>query len=722
MVSVGRKTAISAVRILIAWAAVFAVSVAWGATRIELNGEWQFRTDPSGQGQQLGWSKQAPPNTETVRVPHTWNIGRYDDFEGTAWYFKTFDLSEDFRAKHVELHFGATFYKARVWLNGTELGEHQGGHTAYFFDVTPALKRANFLAVEINNQPTVESIPGWAMKLHASQNLWYDWWHYGGIVRDVWLSVNEPALIRRQEIRVKVEGRTASVNDRIFLENFSRRPIPVKLVVKASPPEGSPAVATAEKSLTLARGKTDATLALRIEPVKLWHFDDPNLYRMEGELLDARGNSLDSRSDNFGARAIEIRDRHLLLNGEPVRLTGMARHEDSPWEGLAETAGTIRRDYDDMKELQMTLTRPVHYPQHPRVLDYCDRHGILLIPEIPMWQFSGKQMSDPKVIALAQQMMREMIEADSNHPSIFAWSVCNESATDTPGGQAYFKTMRDLIKQLDPDRFVTYADDRIAFVENPAANAASLADFIMMNEYFGAWHGPGSLLPGVLERVNRNYPDKMVVISEFGTPGVFAPDSRSADKLRVRVIHDQLAELGKHDWIGGAILWCYQDYKSHRNLWPGQRQGFVDHGVVDENRQRRPSFRVWQVENRPARVSLGWKFGADRKPAGFGAAVERRRPDEIPSYTLHNYRVTWEARDNNGEMVAGGEKALPEIGPPQSLEGSWPELKTKSLRLMLTVYRPTGFVAAQEILDWWEPRSGGLNIEEMKREGISVPE
>src|SRR2546422_11660667 len=106
------------------------------------------------------------------------------------------------------------------------------------------------------------------------------------------------------------------------------------------------------------------------------------------------------------------------------------------------------------------------------------------------------------------------------------------------------------------------------------------------------------------------------------------------------------SELGKHDWIGGAILWCYQDYKSHRNLWPGQRQGFVDHGVVDENRQRRPSFRVWQVENSPARVSLGWKYGADRKPPGFSATVERRRPDEIPSYTLHNYRVTWEARDN----------------------------------------------------------------------------
>ncbi len=697
------------------------VSALSAATRIDLNGEWQFKTDPAQSGAPQNWASQMPAGTETVRVPHTWNIGKYEDFEGTAWYFKRFEIPEELRAKRVELHFGATFYKSRVWLNGREVGGHEGGHTAYWFDITPQLGRVNLLVVQVNNQPTKQSIPGWALKLHSSQNVWYDWWHYGGIARDVWIEVREPALIRRQQIRSKVEGSAASLTDRVFLEFYGKKPQAVKLVVKAFAPDGSTA-ASAEQALTLAAGSQEATVSLRLEGVKLWHFDQPNLYRLQAELLDAKGNLLDALSDNFGVRTIELRDRKLYLNGEPVRLSGMARHEESPWEGLAETVGTMRYDYDDMKNLQMTLTRPVHYPQHPYILDYCDRNGILLIPEIPMWQFSEQQLSDPKVIELARQMMREMIEQAYNHPSIFAWSVCNESATDTPGGRAYFKTMYDFIKQLDPDRYVTYADDRIAFVENPQENSASLADFIMWNEYFGAWHGPTSQLPAVFDRIRRNYPDKMVVVSEFGTPGVFARNAVEADKLRSHIYTEQMDLIGKQEWIAGALMWCYQDYRSHRNLWPGQTAGYVDHGVVDEYRQRRPSYKVWQELNTPAHVEIAWRYDAQRRPVGFQASIARRRPDEIPSYELRGYRAEWEVRDEDGTKISTGEKALPDIGPPQSLEASWTTATTNSLRIRLRLYRPTGFVAAEKIVEWWNPRSGGLNIEEMKRQGIAVPE
>ncbi len=692
------------------------------ATRIDLNGDWQFRIDPSSRGEEFGWMRQAPAGVTWVQIPHTWNLGPEDDYEGATWYFKSFSLPEEIRRQHVELHFGATFYRSRVWLNGIALGEHEGGHTAYFFDVTPHLKRTNFLAVKIDNRPSVTSIPGWAMKLHASRNLWYDWWHYGGIVREVWLSVNGQGLIRRQQVRVKVEANAAEVTDRITLENLGPAALAARLIVRAVPPEGGAPGAHAEKTFSLLPGTHHETLTLRLDPVKLWDIDHPNVYQAEVELLDARGDALDTIEDSFGARTIEIRDQRLVLNGEPVRLTGMTRHEDSPWEGLAETSGTIRRDYDDLKELQVTLTRPVHYPQHAGVFDYCDRNGILLIPEIPVWQFSEKQLADPKVIALAEQMMREMIEQAGNHPSIFAWSVCNESATDTPGGRAYFKTMYDFIKSLDPDRFVTYADDRIAFAANPEENSASLADFIMMNEYFGAWHGPASLLPPTLERVHRNYPGKLVIISEFGTPGVFAPDSKAADKLRARTFREQLAEFGRHDWIGGAIMWCYQDYKSHRNLWPGEVKGYVDHGVVDENRQRRPSYDVWRELNSPARISVEWKYDSSRRPVGFAATIERRRADEIPSYTLRGYRLSWELRDHANKKLAGEEKTLSEIGPPQSLESHWPAPETRALRLVIKVHRPAGFVATERTLTWWEPRPGGLNLEEMKRQGLPVPE
>ena len=432
------------------------------------------------------------------------------------------------------------------------------------------------------------------------------------------------------------------------------------------------------------------------------------------------GHSSGFLTDQFGCRTLEIRDRHMYLNGEQVRLTGMTRHEDSPWEGLAETAGTIRHDYDEMKDLQVTLTRPVHYPQHPAILDYCDRQGILLIPEIPIWQFSEKQLQDSKLVTLAQQMMREMVEQAYNHPSIFAWSVCNESATDTAGGRAYFKTMYEMLKSLDPDRFVSYADDRIAFVDNPSENAASQADFIMMNQYFGTWHGPGSDLGPSLEAVGRKYPDKMVIISEFGAAGFFGQDSEQGDRIRSQIIRDQMRVFDKYDWIGGAIFWCYQDYKSHRNLWPGLMEGFVEMGVVDENRQRRPSYSVWKEENTPARLLLEWKKGSPA-PAGFQAVVCRRMAREIPSYELRGYRLVWDVRGGDDQLIDSGDKVLPDLGPDQKVEVSWAVPSSRSLTLSVRLVRPTGFVAAEKKLLWWDPRSGGLDVDTMRKEGKSVP-
>ena len=695
------------------------------STRISLNGEWLIAVDPNNEGTNLGWLKQAPAQTETVTVPHTWNIGKYDDFEGTVWYFKTFSLPTDVRAKRVELHFGATFYKSRVWLNGTELGSHEGGHTAYYFDLTPHLKPSNFLAVEINNQAGMATIPGWSMKLWDStqieaNNIWYDWWHYGGIVRDVWLQISEPVLVRRQQIRSQLEGTAARVTNRVFLENNGLKPQAGRLSIKAYSADGGPAVATVEKGVLINSGKLEVAVELSINPVQAWHFDHPHLYRMEADLFDARGVLVDQITDNFGCRKVEIRDRHLYLNGELVRLSGMTRHEDSPWEGLAETTGTIRQDYDAMKDLQVTLTRPVHYPQHPAILDYCDRNGILLIPEIPIWQFSEQQLQDSKLVSLAQHMMREMVEEAYNHPSIFAWSVCNESATYTAGGRAYFRTMYDMLKSLDPDRYVTYADDRIAFVENPAENSAGLADFIMMNQYFGTWHGPASELEPRLEAVGKKYPDKMVIISEFGAAGFFAPETEGGDRIRSQIIRDQMKVFGKYDWIGGAIFWCYQDYKSHRNLWPGQREGYVEMGVVDENRQRRPSYSVWKEENAPARLTLEWKAGSP-VPTGFHATVSRRGAGEIPSFELRGYRFVWELRDADGQTIGKGDVALQNIGPPQIVDASWKSSDNRALQLNTRLVRPTGFIAAEKKLLWWEPRSGGLVVETMRKEGKPLP-
>jgi beta-glucuronidase len=317
---------------------------ALAATSVDLDRDWLFRTDPSQIGATAGWQKRLPSETESVNLPHTWNLGRHDNYLGKAWYFRTFEMPVQAANLHVNLHFGATFYSARVWLNGTEVGKHEGGYTAYSLDITPYLHTTNYLAVEIDNRIGQSTIPGFAARGRDPKQMWYDWWDYGGIVRDVWLTLAGPVEVDRQRIRSHVHDKAAVVEDEIFLESRLKKSEHLVARATAFGPDNQPAAAQT-RAVLVDPGTHELVVSLELPAPKLWSIDHPNIYRMVVQITDADGNILDEQSDTFGVRTIEIRDRHLLINGERVRLTGIARHEESVWEGLAETPGTMRYDY-----------------------------------------------------------------------------------------------------------------------------------------------------------------------------------------------------------------------------------------------------------------------------------------------------------------------------------------------------------------------------------------
>ena len=694
--------------------AIASTSSAFGTERIDLNGEWRFRIDPKAAGEKSEWYKAIPGGTEGVRVPHTWNIGKYEDHEGLAWYFRAFQLPALRPQERIELHFGATFYLSRIWVNGVEAGRHEGGHTEYFLDITKLLKPGeNLVAVELDNRPTEASIPGLALKLRPGKNIWYDWWHYGGIVRDVWLAEDEGIVVRRQQIRSKIANGNAQVHDSVHIENRSAKEQKLSVVAHLFAPNGS-LIGTKTATVVAAEVKKPVEIEFTIEMPDLWDLDHANLYSIRTTVSDASGRQLDARQDSFGNKTMEIRDRHLFLNGQQVRLAGITRHEESPWEGLAETSGTIKHDYDDLKILHTTLTRPVHYPQHEHVLEYADQHGILLMPEIPIWQFTGAQLSNPKVVALAKQMMQEMIEQAGNHPSIFAWSVCNESDMSTEGGRAYFREMKAWVNKLDPSRFVTFADNDISYGADPTKEAAHEADFIMMNQYYGAWNGPEAGLIPMLERAGKQFPDKMFIISEFGTPGVFATDTVEADKLRVHILQQQLDVFEKYDWIAGAIFWCYQDYRSHRNLWPGLKQGYVDHGLVDEYRQRRPSFFAWEKRTSPVLMTARWKYTNWYQTGGFDLVISRRPLSQLPSRPLKNYWLRWELRDGEGKLLHDGNFELADLEQEQALKADWPgDPNVHHATLQFVLMNPRGEIETEESLRFLFPVADGQEIDQM---------
>ncbi len=641
------------------------------AEQLDLDTGWSFWLAKDAPADPA-WLKANPAGAESVVVPHSWPLTRGAGAEGVGWYARTLVVPEAIIGKRLELHFDAVFYAARVWVNGTLVGNHEGGHTAFDLDVSRVLKAgANRIVVAADDRPGFATIPGYAMRLAGSGNVWYDWWHSGGITRDVSLRIAEHGLIRRQRIRQVLKADSATVTSGVRIENIDTTPHRYGLTAIAIDPDGRE-VARATQAVTVAAASTatpDAALA--ITKPQRWQIGAGKLYRIVAELRDERGVMLDRREDSIGLRTLALRDRKLYVNDVAVRLTGVTRHEDSPWEGAAETRGTILHDMRDLNALHVTLTRPVHYPQPQSVFDAADRAGMLLIPEIPIWQMNAAQLGDPRLLVRAKAMMAEMIAESGNHPSVLAWSVMNESEAATPQGLAFVHAMKAHINAIDPGRFVTFADSQIA---ERAVRVPALveADFVMANAYFGTWSGGADKVGPWLDAFDKAYPDRMLVISEFGWPGPFSHDSASADVARTENLKDQLAAFATRPWVGGAIFWSYADYRSNKNLFAGLADGYVDHGLVDPDRQRRPSYFAWEAANRAVSAKVDLTM-AGETPTGFTATVLGAAKGGLPSYPLVGARLHWRAMGGDRVVLGEGEQALPVIAPgaTATVSASW---------------------------------------------------
>lgn len=689
--------------------------------RIELNGSWYFRVDPGDEGRDEGWYKRdlQTPDWAEVMVPHTWGtMPEYRDYEGIAWYRKRFLLPATGQNGHVRLHFDAVFYLAQVWLNGEYLGEHEGGYTPFEFDVSGIAEPGaeNVIAVRVDNVRATDRIPA-----TMSPPWSFDWWNYGGIVRDVYLEMTSPTFITRQQI-VAVphlvaadKADKATVTATVTISNTLTTLFEGTLIANLLDDANSQSVLETPLALPvsiLPGQSADFQLTTTIPSPKLWHFDHPHLYRWSASLLTADGQMLHSAEETFGVRLVELKEARFYLNGEPVRLVGLTRHADSPEHGLAETTMVMAADYDDLKRLNTVLSRPVHYPQHKFILDYCDRKGILLIPEIPAWQLTAAQMADPHMRELAQQQLREMILADFNHPSVWAWSVGNEIESDTRAGHEFIRDMIAAAKSLDPTRPVGFASNRLN--RRPKDDATDLADFVLMNQYFGTWVGPKGGLGRALDWIHQTWPDRVVVISEYGLEphwnklvGVsvesldpegyyFIPedvpsDSEQADTQRRRLITEQMAVFRSKPFVAGAIFWTYQDYRTPT--------GFVM-GVVDAQRERRGSWRVLRWEYAPVvidSVVFSPPSGSTQR-ATVGLHTRGPVEEDMPAYTLRGYTLHWAVTSSDGEETfSDGDLSLPTLAPGSQWSGEveW-VVPQADYVLTLSVIRPTGFSVIEQ--------------------------
>ncbi len=658
---------------------------------VPLDGAWRFRLDPEDRGEAAGWA--APETAEEgwgeVAVPSTWQVAeRTADYLGVGWYRRDFEVPEDWRGRVVRIEFEAVYHTATVFINGKKAGEHVGkGYTAFTFDITDLVEfgRPNAVSVRADNSFAPAMLP---------RKNSYDWTPDGGLTRPVRLIVTSPVYLEAVWVDAvpDLARGTATLAVRTVVRNASAVPAPVTLGWRVAEAGAGPAAAEnpAAAAADVPAGTTReiALPEIVLDRPRLWHFDHPHLYGLDVSMA-RKGETLHTLSTTFGVRRIEVRGTEVLLNGEPVRLAGVERMAGShPDFGMAEPATWIEHDHADLKELNCVLTR-VHWQQDRRVLDYCDRHGILIQLEVPTWGGGTFQDLGPgELEALTEnglEQLREMIARERNHPCVFSWGLCNEVDGQNPVAQQFVRAMLGEARRLDPGRLCSYASNSLQ--RTPERDVAGEMDFVEWNEYYESWYGgdPAAMRAN-LEAIHRAFPDKPVVISEYGYCACTA-DRPEDDARRIGILKTHNAVFREFPWVAGLIFFDYNDYRTHIG---DKGRGVLKqrvHGVVDVFGARKPSFDVLRAESSPVETLEAGREGAAR-------VVTIRARTTVPAYKLRGYAVRWTALGHGGIPIERGEVPLPELTPGAAATVRFTPQAPDVRAVVVEIMRPTGSAVA----------------------------
>jgi beta-galactosidase len=569
------------------------------------NGNWTFSEgfDAAKAGQSL--------KGEVVRLPHTAVELPYNYFDETSYqkaftYQKTIALEEGFAGREVSLVFDGAMADSEVYLNGEKIAFHRDGYTPFEARLTDGLKPGdNILTVKIDGSENPEIPPFGGM---------IDYLCYAGIYRDVWLKVASPVSIRNMKIETPDALSAAQVTVRVDLANpqnlATAGTIRVAITDKAGVTVGT---ATAEVA-----GDSTTVSIEGLSGLALWELDNPVLYTLTAELETASGT--DALSSKFGFRTAEFTPDGFLLNGKPLKLRGLNRHQAWPYSGYAMGRRAQEKDADILKfDLRCNIVRTSHYPQAKSFIERCDEIGLLVFEEIPGWQHIGGEAWKKESV----ENVRRMIERDWNHPSIIIWGVrINESQDDH---DFYAETNR-LARELDTTR----QTGGVRFI----TNSEMLEDVYTMNDFIlGQEEMPGNNRGRVVlrDRVETTGITKPIpyMITEYNghmyPTKRFDQEQRQAEHVtRHLLILDAVA--GRDD-ISGSTGWCMFDYNTHKDFGSGDRVCY--HGVLDTFREPKLAAYAYSSQGDP-------EGGVVLQPVTYWARGERNIGGVLPLIILTN--------------------------------------------------------------------------------------
>ena len=529
---------------------------------------------------------------QRVVIPHTnillpWH--NFDDktYEFISTYRRHFKTPPATQGKRVFVDFEGVMTASTVWINGVLLGEYKGGYTPFSFELTSHLRPTgdNVLAVQVDSTERAD-IPPFGYQI--------DYLTFGGLYREVALRIVPATYLDNIFARPRdVLSGSPSLDVDCFLTGQPATGGALSLHVELR--DGEHTVAKADQAIDYKGGvdpdasadpTTSApvhastqtindparqTVSLKaIAGIKLWDLDNPHLYTVHVQLLQA-GKVIDEDIRRIGFREATFTDHGFSLNGKIIKLRGLDRHQTFPFVGQAMPARAQRQDAKILRRnLHCNIVRTSHYPQSRHFLDCCDEIGLLVLEEIPGWQHIGpepwKQISIDNV--------GRMIRRDWNHPSIILWGVrINESKDD----HSFYTRTNALAHLLDPTR-------QTGGIRN-FAESELLEDVFTINDFGFPLKKPN----------HPRYLNTEFVGHTFPTKTTDEDERQREHTLRHARIHNQLASDPQY---AGGIGWCAFDYNTHSNFGSGDRICY--HGVTDIFREPKPAAGFYKSQCDPA--------------------------------------------------------------------------------------------------------------------------
>jgi beta-glucuronidase len=571
--------------------------------RKSLNGLWRFALDAAGAGRDEGWGNGLPAGRE-MPVPASYNDvfpdARLHDHIGDAWYETSVRVPAGWDGERIVLRFDSATHRAVVWVNGTQVVEHEGGYTPFEADVTDIVEpgaEARLVAV-VNNVLTWQSIPpGYVEETPDGprQRYFHDFFNYAGLHRSVWLYSTPRAHVSDVTVVTGLDGSTGTVDYEIQTAGADDLDVHVTLT-------------DAEGAEVAHAGGSAGRLS--VADVHPWQPGEGYLYDLRVELRVHGARDADVPVDAYalpiGVRTITVDGARFLINGEPFYFRGFGKHEDSAVRGKGHDDVFMVHDFALMDWLGANSFRTSHYPYAEEVLDYADRHGIVVIDETPAVGLNmglaggifGAQgfttFSEDTIDAATQdvhhQAIRELVARDKNHPCVVLWSIANEPESDTAASRAYFEPLAAETRALDPSRPVGFANVMLAPADKDLI--ADLFDVVMLNRYYGWYVNTGDLPAAerALEAELHAWVDKLgkpIIMTEYGADtlgGLHATiPAPWTEEYQAQLLAMSHRVFDRVDAVVGEQIWNFADFATSSGIMrvDGNKKGVF-------TRDRRP--------------------------------------------------------------------------------------------------------------------------------------